>query len=713
MNASELDYDLPPELIAQRPRERRDDSRLLVYDARERRGRPPRLRASCPPSSPPGTLDGRQRHPRRAGADPDRAAARRGAAARAARRRGVGGARAADAGACAPGERYGPVELLEHLGEGRWRLRLDGEPAGEVPLPPYITSRSPIPSATRRSTRAVEGSAAAPTAGLHFTARAARAARASSASPSTSASTPSGRSRSRTLEDHRLHGERYAVDAGGLGADRGRGARPRGRHDDGARARDARPRRRRSRAAPSSSSPRGSSSGASTRLLTNFHLPRSTLLALVMAFAGIEETRRLYRLAVERALPLLLLRRRDADPLRCGPGAAAVRSAPARALPGSRRFSVFSVTATDGEARAGVLRTAHGEVETPGFMPVGTKATVKTLSPDELRGARGADPARQRLPPALPARRRADRRARRAAPLHGLGRADPDRLRRLPGLLAARHARSRSTTTASRFRNVYDGAASPASRPSSPSRSSATSAATSRCASTRCRRRVSRGASSPRPCAARPSGPGASATAERAPGQLAFAISQGGTDRELRAPLDRGARSSSTSTATRSAGSRSARTAALMFETTDCARARSCRPDKPRYFMGIGDPEGILEVIEAGVDMFDCVLPTRTARTGSALTWEGRLNLRNARYARDPAPLDEDCDCPACRRLLARLPPPPRQPERAARAAPALAAQSTLPAGADARRPRGDRARHASTPTSATASSGSETTSDR
>jgi queuine tRNA-ribosyltransferase len=64
--------------------------------------------------------------------------------------------------------------------------------------------------------------------------------------------------------------------------------------------------------------------------------------------------------------------------------------------------------------------------------------------------------------------------------------------------------------------------------------------------------------------------------------------------------------------------------------------------------MGIGDPEGILEVIEAGVDMFDSVLPTRTARTGAALTWEGRLNLRNARHARDPAPLQEGCDCPAC-----------------------------------------------------------------
>ncbi|MGH3003022.1 MAG: tRNA-guanine transglycosylase, partial [Gaiellaceae bacterium] len=87
-----------------------------------------------------------------------------------------------------------------------------------------------------------------------------------------------------------------------------------------------------------------------------------------------------------------------------------------------------------------------------------------------------------------------------------------------------------------------------------------------------------------------------------------------------------------------------------MFEATAWS-ARLMPADRPRYFMGIGDPEGILEVIEAGVDMFDCVLPTRTARTGSALTGEGRLNLRNARFARDPAPLDEGCDCPACARF--------------------------------------------------------------
>jgi queuine tRNA-ribosyltransferase len=67
--------------------------------------------------------------------------------------------------------------------------------------------------------------------------------------------------------------------------------------------------------------------------------------------------------------------------------------------------------------------------------------------------------------------------------------------------------------------------------------------------------------------------------------------------------------------------------------------------------MGIGDAQGVLEVIERGVDMFDCVLPTRTARTGSALTWQGRLNLRNARFAHDPNTLDDACGCPVCARF--------------------------------------------------------------
>ncbi|MDP9260850.1 MAG: tRNA-guanine transglycosylase, partial [Actinomycetota bacterium] len=137
--------------------------------------------------------------------------------------------------------------------------------------------------------------------------------------------------------------------------------------------------------------------------------------------------------------------------------------------------------------------------------------------------------------------------------------------------------------------------------------------------------------------------------AERAEGQLRFAISQGGTDPELRRrsaeellELDFDGNAIG--------GLALGEDRALMFETTDWVTAL-LPEQKPRYFMGIGDAEGILEVIEAGVDMFDCVLPTRTARTGSAITWQGRLNLRNARHARDPAPLDDTCDCPACARF--------------------------------------------------------------
>jgi len=134
-----------------------------------------------------------------------------------------------------------------------------------------------------------------------------------------------------------------------------------------------------------------------------------------------------------------------------------------------------------------------------------------------------------------------------------------------------------------------------------------------------------------------------------ADGQLRFGIAQGGTDPELRrrsteeiAELDFDGNAIG--------GLAIGEDRGLTFETTDWS-AQLLPDDKPRYFMGIGDAVGILEVIEAGVDMFDCVLPTRTARTGSALTSTGRLNLRNARFARDPAPLDEACPCPACARF--------------------------------------------------------------
>jgi queuine tRNA-ribosyltransferase len=134
--------------------------------------------------------------------------------------------------------------------------------------------------------------------------------------------------------------------------------------------------------------------------------------------------------------------------------------------------------------------------------------------------------------------------------------------------------------------------------------------------------------------------------APRAPGQLRFGIAQGGTDPELRGrsieglvalPFDGFALG----------GLAVGESREQMLDTVAWA-APALPADRPRYFMGLGDAEGVLEVVARGVDMFDCVLPTRTARTGSALTARGRLNLRNARFARDPRPLEEGCGCPAC-----------------------------------------------------------------
>jgi queuine tRNA-ribosyltransferase len=137
--------------------------------------------------------------------------------------------------------------------------------------------------------------------------------------------------------------------------------------------------------------------------------------------------------------------------------------------------------------------------------------------------------------------------------------------------------------------------------------------------------------------------------AERAPGQLLFGIAQGATDPELRRRsieelVELGFDGYALG------GLSVGEHREPMFETVAWA-APLLPEDRARYFMGIGDPQGILEVIERGIDMFDCVHPTRLGRTGTAITSSGRLNLRNAAFARDERPLDEDCGCPACTRF--------------------------------------------------------------
>jgi queuine tRNA-ribosyltransferase len=308
---------------------------------------------------------------------------------------------------------------------------------------------------------------------------------------------------------------------------------------------------------------------------------------------------------------------------------------------------VFEVQAADGAARAGILRTAHGEIRTPVFMPVGTKATVKTLHPDEVRdlGAQILLGNTYHLH-----FRPGDELIRGLGGLHRFMSWDRPILTDSGGfqVFSLRDTIAAVDDEGVTFRSVYDGAATRFT-PELAVRIQANlgsdiamcldqvpAAGIPRRVLAEAVRRTTVWAQRQR-------------DAPRAEGQLRFGITQGGVDPELRrrsteeiAELDFDGNAIG--------GLAIGEDRDVMFETTDWATA--LLPEaKPRYFMGIGDAEGILEVIEAGVDMFDCVLPTRTARTGSALTGSGRLNLRNARFARDGGPLEEGCDCPACARF--------------------------------------------------------------
>jgi S-adenosylmethionine:tRNA ribosyltransferase-isomerase len=194
------------------------------------------------------------------------------------------------------GDRHGPIELLEHLGEGRWRVRLEGEPAGETPLPPYITE--PLADPARYQTVYAEeaGSAAAPTAGLHFTAALLAGLDVERVTLHVGLDTFRPLTTD-TVEEHELHGERYELRPEAwkriAAAERVLAVGTTTVRVLETVARDARLQGRTSLFVTP-----GFEFRRVDALLTNFHLPRSTLLALVMAFAGVEETRHLYRLAI-------------------------------------------------------------------------------------------------------------------------------------------------------------------------------------------------------------------------------------------------------------------------------------------------------------------------------------------------------------------------------------------------------------------------------
>jgi S-adenosylmethionine:tRNA ribosyltransferase-isomerase len=299
MRSSELDYELPRELIAQHPLERRDASRLLVHDRASGETRHRRFE-ELPAELPEGTLvvvndtrvlPARLRLKRPGGGEAEVLLLERLG------ENGTWEGLARPSRKLRPGQKLGPVELLEPLGEGRWRLRLEGEPAGEAPLPPYI--REPLADPERYQTvyARTAGSAAAPTAGLHFTPellagfdveRVTLHVGLDTFRPLTVES----------LEEHELHSERYEVAAEAWeriqAAERVLAVGTTTVRVLESLARDA---------PLSGRTDLFVTPGFEFRrvdaLLTNFHLPRSTLLALVMAFAGVGETRRLYRLAIE------------------------------------------------------------------------------------------------------------------------------------------------------------------------------------------------------------------------------------------------------------------------------------------------------------------------------------------------------------------------------------------------------------------------------
>jgi len=303
----------------------------------------------------------------------------------------------------------------------------------------------------------------------------------------------------------------------------------------------------------------------------------------------------------------------------------------------------FELEATSGRARAGRLHTPHGEVLTPCFMPVGTKATVKAVLPPTLRAVGAqvvlANTYHLYLRPGVEL-------VRAHGGLHGFMGWPGPILTDSGGFQVFSLADTRVVSDDGvEFTSVYDGSRHRFTPRLAIAAQEALGADIVMCfdecaPGTLGRDEIERAVARTTRWAAE------CRAAQTRDDQLLVGIVQGGVDVALRrrsaaelVSLDFGAYAiGGLSVGER--GDEMLATVSLMDELLPAERFR--------YFMGIGDPEGILDVIARGVDVFDCVLPTRLARTGSAFTSRGRINLRNARYADDLGPLDPDCDCACC-----------------------------------------------------------------
>jgi queuine tRNA-ribosyltransferase len=313
----------------------------------------------------------------------------------------------------------------------------------------------------------------------------------------------------------------------------------------------------------------------------------------------------------------------------------------------SERFN-FTIHATDGKARSGSIRMLRGEIRTPAFMPVGTAATVKAMKPESVR-ATGADIILGNT-------------------YHLMLRPGAERVARLGGLHKFMNWNRPILTDSggyqvmslSDLRKITEEGVAFASHLDgsrhmlTPERSMEIQRLLGSdivMAFDECPR-----ADQPREVIARSmemsmrwaqrSRDGFDSGGDHAARSALFGIQQGA--------LDEGLRKASADALTAIGfdgyaigGLAVGEGQEAMFATLDFAPGQ-LPTDKPRYLMGVGKPDDLVGAVERGVDMFDCVLPTRSGRNGQAFTWNGPINLRNAKFAEDTGPLDDRCICPTC-----------------------------------------------------------------
>ncbi|HKQ63998.1 MAG TPA: tRNA guanosine(34) transglycosylase Tgt [Methylomirabilota bacterium] len=307
----------------------------------------------------------------------------------------------------------------------------------------------------------------------------------------------------------------------------------------------------------------------------------------------------------------------------------------------------LELAAVDGAARAGRLTTAHGVVETPIFMPVGTHASVKALGPDDL-GAAGAQIVLANTYHLF--LRPGHGLVRELGGLHRFMGWDRPILTDSGGFQVFSLSKLRKITEAGvEFRSPVDGSTHFLSPEISIEVQQALGAdiihpldeclayPAARVDAERSLELTLRWAARSKSAHA---GPPAAA-------QALFGIVQGGTDADLRTRATR-ATVELGFDGYAIGGLAVGEPKPMMYDLTELV-ASLLPVDQARYLMGVGKPEDLVESVARGVDMFDCVLPTRNARNGQAFTADGPVTLKQARYTRDGAPLDAECDCYACR----------------------------------------------------------------